>query len=268
MSEGLARLKDMFAATKASNRGALMPFLVGGYPRPGGTAELILAADRGGADALEIGFPFSDPIADGPVVAAAMHEALTAGASPVGVIEEIASTRSRTRMPLVAMVSVSIVGRLGGASAFVRRCRDAGFDGFIFPDLPVEESGPYSEACVANSVGCSLLVAPTTPIERVRAIAARSSGFLYVLARAGLTGEREAAPEVGERIEEIRSVTDLPLAVGFGISQPEHVRAVVRHADAAIVGSALVRRVRESDGDPAGVVESFVRSLRPGCDRP
>ncbi|MEO1534382.1 MAG: tryptophan synthase subunit alpha, partial [Planctomycetota bacterium] len=215
----------------------------------------------------EIGFPFSDPIADGPVVAAAMHEALQHGATPQGVLKEVAAARSSIDMCLMSMVSVSIVERLGGPASFVERAANAGFDGFIFPDIAVEEAEPYVNACASAGVGCSLLVAPSTPIDRLRTIADNASGFVYLLARAGITGERRDAPDISDRVQALRDVTDLPVAVGFGISSAEHVRAVVEHADAAIVGSALVRRMSEHADNAAAEARRFVSELLPGCER-
>lgn len=267
MTSGLNRLGSMFSAARSSNRGALMPFIVGQHPQPGTIASMIAALESAGADAVEIGFPFSDPIADGPVVAAAMHEALQAGATPRGVIEEIAAIRPRTDLCLIAMVSVSIVERLGGPDRFVADAAEAGFDGFIFPDIAVEESERYTRACTTHRVGCSLLIAPSTSPQRMKSIVSSTTGFVYLLARAGITGERRDAPDIGPRVEQLRGVTDLPIAAGFGISTAEHVRAVVGHADAAIVGSALVRRIADHPGDAAGEAERCVRELRPGCER-
>ncbi|MEL7484155.1 MAG: tryptophan synthase subunit alpha [Planctomycetota bacterium] len=267
MTSGLDRLESMFADTRNANRGALMPFVVGGHPRPGSLADVLSALQKAGADAVEIGFPFSDPIADGPVVAAAMHEALQEGATPQGVLEEVAAARSLIKMCLISMVSVSIVERLGGPASFVERAASSGFDGFIFPDIAVEEAEPYVHACAAARVGCSLLIAPSTPIDRLRTIVEKTSGFVYLLARAGITGERRDAPDVAGRVRALRGVTGLPIAVGFGISSSEHVRSVVEHADAAIVGSALVRRMSEHTENAAAEAERFVSELRPGCER-
>lgn len=267
MTRGLDRLASMFAATREAGRGGLMPFVVGGHPRPGELSAIVRSIDAAGADAVEIGFPFSDPIADGPTVAAAMHNALQAGATPREVLAEVAALRSTTGMCLIAMVSVSIVERFGGPDAFVGEAARAGFDGFIFPDMAVEEAEPYVRACGAHSVGCSLLIAPSTPAARMKAIAEKASGFVYLLARAGITGERSEAPDIADRVGQLRAVTSLPIAVGFGISSASHVRSVVEHADAAIVGSALVRRIAEQADAPAEAAGSFVASLRPGCDR-
>ncbi|MEM1072535.1 MAG: tryptophan synthase subunit alpha [Planctomycetota bacterium] len=267
MTTGLERLASMFARAKEEGRGALMPFVVGGHPEPGSLANILHAIETAGADAVEVGFPFSDPIADGPVVAAAMHEALQRGATPSGVLDEIAEVRGNSGLCLIAMVSVSIVERMGGPSAFVERAAGSGFDGCIFPDIAVEEAEPYASACADAQIGCSLLVAPSTSPERIAQITKLTTGFVYLLARAGITGERSDAPDIEERVRVVRDVTSLPIAVGFGISAAEHVKAVVRDADAAIVGSALVRRLSEHPGDAPAEAGRFVSMLRPGCGR-
>lgn len=264
-------LDSIFADLRARRAKALMPFVCGMHPAPGSTAALLPALERAGASVVEVGYPFSDPIADGPVIAAAMHSALASGATPAGVNAEIAQARrDGCRVGVVAMVSVSIVQRLG-ASRFIAGAKDAGVDGFIFPDAPLEESGPLLGLARAAGLGASLLVAPTTPPDRAERIARACSGFVYVLARAGITGESRAL-DVGAlsaRLRHLRTVTDLPLACGFGISTPEQVRQVVHDAgaDAAIVGSALVRRLTDAataGHDPVAAAESFTRDLATG----
>lgn len=247
-----------------------MPFVCGGRPTPASMADLLPALERAGATAVEIGVPFSDPIADGPVIAAAMHEALQAGVTPRAVLDAVASARARVTIPLIAMVSVSLAHRLGVAS-FVRDAASAGIDGVIFPDAPLEESERFTAPARESGLTASLLISPTTPPARAARIAAASSGFVYVLARAGITGEQGDGPPAGlrERIALLRGVTDLPLACGFGVSTAGHVRAVVRDAgaDAAIVGSALVRRLEDahaSGEDPAVAAHRFVCSLADG----
>lgn len=244
-----------------------MPFVVGGYPGPGSTGATLLGLQRAGASIAEIGLPFSDPIADGPVIAAAMHEALGRGSTPETVLDEIAAVRPSLSIGLVAMVSVSIVHRLGGPAGFASRAAAAGLDGLIIPDLPLEESGVYAEAAQHAGLTMSLLIAPTSSFQRAQDIANASSGFVYLLARAGITGERAEAPKVSPRVEKLRSVTRLPIAVGFGVSSPDHVRLVVEAADAAIVGSALVRRIADAsaqgqDGPAAGA--AFCEALATG----
>lgn len=258
---------DLRAHTPAGR--ALMPFVCGGHPGPGVTPRALLALQDAGAAVVEVGIPFSDPIADGPVIAAAMHDAIRAGSTPRSVLDEVASVRSRLRIGLVAMVSVSIVHRMGGPGTFVKQATQAGFDGLIVPDATLEESGDLLSAARAAGATLSLLVAPTTPPDRAAAIARACSGFVYLLARSGITGERHEAPDIADRVHMLRGATPLPIACGFGISTPEHVRAVVRHADAAIVGSTLVKRMDEAartGRDPAEAAGTCAGDLARGLD--
>ena len=250
-----------------------MPFICGSHPRPGDTARLLPALARAGATVVEVGYPFSDPIADGPVIAAAMHEALQAGATPSGVHAEIAAARKGgATIGVVAMVSVSIVWRIG-AEKFVADAKGAGVDGFIFPDAPLEESANLLARVRDAGLTAALLIAPATDAHRAAQIASACSGFVYVLARAGITGGSNGAgpavDSIGQRLRELREATDLPLAVGFGISTAAHVRAVVHDAgaDAAIVGSALVKRMSDAAGagrDAVAEGEAFVQELASG----
>lgn len=260
------RIDRIFAERRAQKRRALMPFLCAQHPTPDATGHLIEAVARAGASIIEIGFPFSDPIADGPVIAAAMHEALQLGSKPDTIFEQVRRARQHTDVGLVAMVSMSIVHRIG-IDRFITRANDSGFDGFIFPDAPLESSTELIARARDAGLIASLLIAPTTPPDRAAKIAAASTGFIYLLARAGITGERDEAPRVERRVKQLREITDLPIACGFGISTPDHVRAVTEHADAAIVGSALVRRIDQArlDGrNPIEEAESFVRDLAAG----
>lgn len=262
------RIDQIFSERRAAGRGTLMPFLTAGYPSLEATAAILPALERGGASICEIGFPFSDPIADGPVIQGSMTEALSHGVEPGDVFELVRSIRPSLGLGLVAMVSYTIVYRMG-VERFVSRAAEAGFDGFIFPDLPLEESEAVAAPVREAGMSCSLLIAPTTPIERAEAIAQASSGFVYVLARAGITGARTELPDdVTERVRRLKAVTELPIAVGFGISSPEHVAAVTEVADAAIVGSALVRELGEhpsaSPDELAGHAERFASELASG----
>ncbi len=264
------RVEQIFATLRQERKRALMPFICGGHPRPGATAQVLPALQAAGASIIEIGIPFSDPIADGPVIAAAMHVALQRGSTPQSVFDEVRSVRDQVSVGLVAMVSVSIVHRMGGPAEFVAKASDAGFDGFIFPDAPLEESGVLLSTCRERGVTASLLISPSTPFARAKELVAASSGFVYLLARAGITGERAEAPEIAGRVNKLREVTDLPIAVGFGISNAAHVQAVTESADAAIVGSALVRRVSEADQqgrDPIVETSNFVRELCQGLQQ-
>lgn len=266
----MSRIDDIFASLRASKRKALMPFLCAGRPTLAALPDLLSAVEDAGASVVEIGIPFSDPIADGPVIAAAMHKALQDGVTPQQVFDTVRSARSATNLGLVAMVSVSLVHRKG-LDRFAAEARDAGFDGLIVPDAPVEESDPIRAAADRAGLSLSLLVAPTTSADRAARIVAACSGFVYLLARTGITGERDAAPEIAEPVRRLRTLTDLPIACGFGISTADQVQAVVRHADAAIVGSALVRRMESAiaDGDdPVVTARTFVAQLSAGLAAP
>jgi tryptophan synthase alpha chain len=237
------RIDQIFSDLRAGGQKALMPFLTAGDPDVPTTGELLLAMQQAGASICELGLAFSDPIADGPVIAASMSHALDQGVRIQQVMDMVASKRDQLTMGLVAMVSYSIVHRTGPRD-FISQAKQAGFDGFIFPDLPVAESGSVRDIVADCGMTCSFLIAPSTPIQRAEEIAAACTGFVYVLSRAGLTGERSELPaELPQRLERLRQVTDLPLAVGFGISDAGQVRQVVEVADAAIVGSAIMRRV-------------------------
>ncbi len=247
---------------------ALMPFVTAGDPDLATTAAILPAMQQAGASICELGIAFSDPIADGPVIQASMTRALEAGVRPRQVLEMVAAQRAKLDIGLVAMVSYSIVHRLEPAT-FIRDAAQAGIDGFIIPDLPLEESGAVRELVEKHDLILSFLISPTTPPQRAQRIAKASSGFVYVLARAGVTGERAALPaDLSQRIEQLREATDLPMAVGFGVSDAAQVRQVVEVADAAIVGSAIMRRVAEhrQDGPQAiaGQVGEFVAQLAQG----
>lgn len=261
------RVDSAFQRLRETGMGGLMPFVCAGAPTPDALVQVLPALSSAGAAVIEIGIPFSDPIADGPVIAAAMHDAIGRGVTPSAVFEQVRTARDKVDCALVAMVSVSLVHAHGGPAGFVTRARDAGFDGCIFPDAPLEESGELGEACRAAGLTCSLLVSPTTPEARAKAIAEASTGFVYLLARSGITGERAETPQVEPKVQMLRRVSRLPIACGFGISTPEHVRAVVEHADAAIVGTALVRRLADAQaaGRPLGQeAEAFIAELSTG----
>ena len=247
-----------------------MPFICGGHPAPDSTPALLAAIQRAGASIVEIGIPFSDPIADGPVIASAMHTALEGGVTPDSIFEQIARVRADLSIGLVAMVSISIVQRMGRAGdrfVFLDRAREAGFDGLIVPDAPPEEAPDLVRSARDLSLTMSFLVAPTTPDARAERIVRSCTGFVYLLARLGITGERPGegeAPGIEPAVARLRSMTDLPIACGFGISTPEQVARITAHADAAIVGSALVRRLNQAHdegSDPALVAERFVGDL-------
>ncbi len=253
------RVDAIFSSLRQNDKKALMPFVVAGHPTVKGSTEAMLQMSQCGADVIEIGFPFSDPIADGPVISAAMHQVLSDGMTPRKVMDMVKSIRDDVSAALIAMVSYSIVDKCD-AETFINDLQSAGFDGVIIPDIDIESARTLSSYCKSIDFVFTMLIAPTTPQKRATELISLSSGFLYLLARVGITGEQSELPDLEDRIQSIRTETDLPIAVGFGISNPEQVAQVHRHADAAIVGSALVRRMSESDA-PAQTAQQFVQEI-------
>jgi len=239
------RINAAFAKSKETGHGALLPFICAGSPELDALPKLLVALQEAGASVVEVGFPYSDPVADGPTIAAAMHTALGEGITPTMIFEQVQSVREQLEIGLVAMVSVSIVIAMGGPESFVSRAAKSGFDGFIFPDLPLGETDLYRRVCAEHETTMSLLISPTSPADRAVEISKASTGFAYLLARSGITGERSDVPDISERVRSIRAQSSTPIACGFGISTPEQVSQVIEHADGAIVGSALVRRLIE-----------------------
>jgi tryptophan synthase alpha chain len=251
------------AFAENGKRAALMPYLMGGFPDLQTSLSAALAAADGGADLIELGIPFSDPLADGPVIHAAGTAALAAGVTPHGVLglcEQIA-----VRVPVVLMVYANIV-LTAGASAFALKAASAGASGLIVPDLPHDEADEVRAACGAEGLALVPLVAPTTTPERIAAIGADARGFVYVVSLTGTTGERDEIQEgLAQTVERVRASTDVPVAVGFGISTRAQVAEVWRYADAAVVGSALVAEIERHAGAPDLVahIGAFARGLLP-----
>lgn len=258
-------LERHLLARRDAGKSSLAPFLTVGDPDADFTVEALERIDRAGAAVCELGVPYSDPIADGPVIQASYTRALAAGTTVESVFDVARRTRGRIAMPLVAMTSYSIIFRRGIA-AFVAASKDSGLTGLVVPDLPLEESSDLDAACRAAGLALVRLVTPTTPRERAEKIARLSTGFLYCVSVAGVTGERSALPDtLAERVRWLKSVTDCPVLVGFGVSGPEQVRAVASVADGAIVGSAVVRHLEAAPQTPRSQlldsIESFVREL-------
>ena len=256
-------MADRIAAAFASHgrRAALMPYLMGGFPDLETSLAVGEACADAGADLLELGIPFSDPLADGPVIHAAGTAALSAGATPHSVLG--ACERLAVRVPVVLMVYANIV-LTAGASAFALRAASAGASGLIVPDLPHDEAGEVRAACDAEGLALVPLVAPTTTPERIAEIGADARGFVYTVSLTGTTGERDKLP-VGlkETVERVRASTSVPVAVGFGISTPEHARAVAEVADGVIVGTRIVRAAGEGGASAVGsVVAELAGALR------
>ena len=237
-------------------RAALMPYLMGGFPDLQTSLDAGLAAADAGADLIEVGIPFSDPLADGPVIHAAAVEALAAGATPHGVLGMC--ERLAVKVPVVLMVYANIV-LTAGASAFALRAASAGAAGLIVPDLPHDEADEVRAACDSEGLALVPLVAPTTTAERIASIGADARGFVYTVSLTGTTGERERLPAgLAETVDRVRASTDVPVAVGFGISTPEQARNVAEVADGVIVGSRVVRAAGEGGAE---AVASVVREL-------
>jgi tryptophan synthase alpha chain len=256
---GVERIAAAFASH--GKRAALMPYLMGGYPDLDASAEAGLAAAAAGADLIELGIPFSDPLADGPVIHAAGTVALERGATPHGVLR--VCERLAERVPVVLMVYVNVV-MAAGWEAFALRAAAAGASGLIVPDLPHDEAGELRAACEGEGLALVPLVAPTTTSQRVSEIGADAHGFVYAVSLTGVTGERgELSPRLATTVSGVRAATDVPVAVGFGISTPEQASAVAEIADGVIVGSRLVRAAGEDGAAAVGaLVGEFAEALR------
>jgi tryptophan synthase alpha chain len=258
---------DQIATAFAARQGkaALMPYLMGGFPDMATSLDVGLAYADNGADLVELGIPYSDPLADGPVIHAAGTAALKAGATIGGVLE-VAEELSR-RLPVVLMCYVNLV-LARGADTFARTARDAGVSGLIVPDLPLEESAEIEAACEAHGVALVPLVAPTTPDDRLARIGAKARGFLYTVSVVGTTGERSSEEDAYAPIlARVKRYAEVPVAIGFGISTPEQAAVAARAgADGVIVGTRLVRAAAEAD-DPAAAVGELVAGLAAGLIR-
>ena len=268
-SAGARRLHDVFTRAAADGRAAFIPYVVAGYPDAETGLRIALAVADAGADILEIGLPYSDPLADGATLQRASQVALRAGASLDGslrLIERIGA--ERPDLPLVPMGYANQVIGGGDGEAVLRRLAGAGAAGVIVADLTPDEGGPFESVARTVDMAVIYLVAPTTPPERRARIAARSGGFLYCVSLIGLTGARSAlAPEVRELVTDVRSVSPVPVAVGFGISTPEHVAAVAKaDADGVVVASALVDALGE-DGRDVDAAARLAGALRAATAR-
>lgn len=258
----MEHLADAFAAARHERRAAVIPYLVAGWPSWRRCRELVWDAQEAGADAIELGIPFSDPVADGPTIQGAIHEALHRGVTPQRVLRFVRAMRAEgLEVPLVGMTYANLLF----APGYARSARDwarAGLDGAIVPDVPVDEAAPLRAALGREGLATVFFASPSTSPERIRRAIRASTGFLYLVAVYGVTGERrglapETAPLVG-RVRRLRSGSAPPICVGFGVSRPPHVAALRRAgADGVIVGSALVARVARGDG-----IRSYLGALR------
>jgi tryptophan synthase alpha chain len=261
---GARAIGKAFARAAAQHRVALIPYVVAGYPDAETSFEIALAAIDNGADLLEIGLPYSDPLADGATLQRASSAALKAGATLDGSIKLLRRVaKARPGIPLVPMCYANqVIGGGDGADA-AKRLADAGASGIIVADLTPDEGGPFEAAASKAGLAVVYLVAPTTPAARRERIAARSAGFLYCVSLVGVTGARTSLPpQVARLVRDVRRSSSVPVAVGFGVSRPTHVRALAKAgADGVIVASALVDALDE-DGRDVGALAKLVRSLR------
>lgn len=264
-----SRIAATFARAKADGRAVLIPYMTAGFPDLATSEAVILSLVAGGADLIEIGVPFSDPLADGATVQRASQVALTNGIRLADCLELVQRLRSvhGVTVPLLFMGYYNPILRYG-VERFAQDAARVGLDGVIVPDLPTEESDELLTACRANHRDLIFLVAPTSTTHRITEVAARASGFVYCVSLTGVTGSRSEMPDVAPYLRRIRERTALPLAIGFGISTPAHVRQVAAIADGVVVGSALINALeRVSPAAMPAAAEAFITSLKTGIER-
>jgi tryptophan synthase alpha chain len=258
-----SRIEARFRELGERRSKGLVMYLTAGDPSLDATADLLAAVDCGGADLIELGVPFSDPLADGPVIQRASERALKSGATLTRILERLPRWRERIQAPLILFTYYNLLLRYG-LDNFARDAAQAGADGALAVDLTPEEADAYVGAMRAHKLDTVFLASPTSPDERLARVAKASSGFLYLISRLGVTGERSSiSSAVRPLVERARRFTSLPLAVGFGLSNPDQVREVQSVADAAVVGSALVHAIEEKyPSGGAEAIEQFVRWLK------
>ncbi len=243
------------------NGKAFIAFLTAGDPSLIKTEEYILAMAQAGADLIEIGIPFSDPVAEGPVIAAANIRALSAGATLPRIFDSVRAVRKKTDVPLVFLTYLNPVFKYG-YEKFFAECAASGMDGIIIPDLPYEEKGEIAGIAKKHGVDLVTLIAPTSK-ERIRVLAADAGGFVYLVSSMGVTGMREQiSTDIASMVREIRSATSAPVAVGFGISSPAQAKAIARTADGVIVGSAIVKIIENRGEDAADSLKKYVSEMK------
>ena len=258
---GPARISAAFTGRKA-----LVVFLTGGDPDLATTEQLILALAQSGADLIEIGIPFSDPVAEGSVIQAASQRALAAGCTVDKLFDLVARIRPRVGVPVLFMTYINPIF-VYGKDRFMKQCASCGVDGVIVPDLPFEERAELAEVCARYGIAQISMIAPTSE-DRIKAIARQAEGFLYCVSSLGVTGMRTAiSGRVGEMIDQVRQVSDVPCAVGFGISTPEQARAMAHLGDGVIIGSAIVDLIAGQGRDSLAAVTRFTRAVRVALDQ-
>ena len=263
----MSSIDDLFIRLKKEGRTAFMPFVTAGDPSIEFSESMLLGLAESGCHLAEVGIPYSDPIADGPVIQASYTRALNAGVKLDDVFSMLERVTAKTDMPIVTMVSYAIIFRLG-IDEYLRRAIAAGVAGAIVPDMPMDESAELAQKCRELDFSLIQLITPTTPRERAVEIARQTTGFIYYVSVTGITGERTELPaELTENLSWLKQQTDLPICVGFGISQPEHAQMLEPVADGVIVGSAIVRRIAEvkpddsNASDVQGEVKGFAKEM-------
>jgi len=260
----MSRIAETFENLRRDGRTGLITYTTAGDPDLGRSAEILKALDRAGADVLEVGVPFSDPLADGPVIQRATERALAAGTTLSGVLDLVTSIRHDVKAPIVIFSYANPLLRMGLAE-FADRAAGAGVDGVLALDLPIEEADEFRRVLAGRSLDTIFLLSPTTTEARIKKAAELGRGFLYGISRLGVTGARDRVASGAEAmVKRIRQHTTMPIALGFGISRPEHVAEVGLYADAAVVGSALVSLIAEAGASPRLLeeVERYVRELK------
>jgi tryptophan synthase alpha chain len=262
----MSRIGRRFAALREKGEGALVVFVTAGDPTLEWSEKVVLTVADAGADVIEVGIPFSDPLADGPTIQASTFRALQQGVTPEMVLEMVARVRTQSEVPLVTMTYFNPVWQMG-VERFAQQAAQAGVDGVIMTDMPPDEAGDWHAVARAHGLDTIFLVAPTSTPQRMERVARMSSGFVYCVSRTGVTGAREHLPEeVPQMVQAMRALTDLPLCVGFGISRKDHVKAVCEVADGAVVGSAVVslmeKEAKHGERSLLEAVHRFVRELK------
>lgn len=265
----MSRISELFERTRAAGETALIAYLTAGDPDIERTPSLVAALERGGADLIELGVPFSDPVADGPVIQRASERALKSGTTLRAILGTARRIREHSQIPILLFTYLNPALRYG-LDELAAEAAASGIDGCLLTDLSVEEAGQYVGAMHRQGLDTVFLAAPTSTTRRLRLVAEYSSGFVYLVTRTGVTGEQASFSEaVAPLVETMRQATDLPLAVGFGISKPEHAREAAGLADGVVVGSAFVRLVEEAAG-AAGLentLETLARDLKQAMRR-
>jgi tryptophan synthase alpha chain len=266
--QGVQLLENTFKQLREQGKKALIAYITAGDPSLEQTEKIVLSIAEAGANIIELGIPYSDPVADGPIIQQASQRALQAGTTVEGILTLVSKLRSRTAVPLVLMTYINPILQYG-VERFMNKAYSVGVNALIIPDLPVEEWVLIEDAAHHHQIGLIPLLAPTTPAERIRKICPRARGFIYCVSLTGVTGMRtELPPQLNEFLARVRAATTLPMAVGFGIGTPQQVLHLKDHCDGVVVGSAIVNLLAEVRAKPDGLaqIRNYIASLRQALD--